>query len=329
MPLCTFLFVESPRVETKPGLTVARLQRLARALQAAVKSDLATDFLNATSALPWIQPRKLYQDPESKELYPSSQIASISAERRWKLVSRSFDEHDCYEGRYGMPLSYAVFVDALSDFGVRSLSGKRVLDLGFASILPLRLMACLGASVTGIDTDKLPYALYDFDGDTGPIRTVRGRTIDRSHDGSVTLKKGRLGVDWTPQPAAFDFILSRNTLKQGYVHPRPEHALEPNVKLKLTDEAFLGTVRGALANGGLFAIYNTFDPTDNGPGADGRCPFTREQLTSAGFEVVAHDQSDEQRSLAFVAAADAAGRDLTGPLGKLSPRALFTIARAV
>lgn len=321
--------MESQRADSKPGLTVARLQRLARALQTAVNSDLATDFLNATSALPWIQPRKLYQDPESKELYPSSQIASISAERRWKLVSRSFDEHDCYEGRYGMPLSYVVLLDALSDFGVRSLSGKRVLDLGFASILPLRLMACLGASVIGLETDKLVAALYAFDGDTGPVRTVRGRTIDRSHQGSIAIKRGRLGVDWTPDPGSFDFVLSRNTLKQGYVHPRPEHAHEPNVKLKLTDEAFLKSVRAALAGGGLFAIYNTFDSADSGPGADGRCPFTREQLTSARFEVIAHDQSDDQRALALFAAADAAGADLAGPLGKLAPRALLTIARAV
>lgn len=316
-------------MESKPGLTVARLQRLARALQPAVKSDLATDFLNATSALPWIQPRKLYQDPESKILYPSSQIASISADRRWKLVSRSFDEHDCYEGRYGMPLSYVAMFDALSEFGVRSLSGKRVLDLGFASILPLRLMACLGASVTGLETDKLVAALYAFDGDTGPVRSVRGRTIDRSHDGSIVIKQGRLGVDWKPEAGSLDLILSRNTLKQGYVHPRAEHAHEPNVKLKLTDEAFLEIVRASLSRGGLFAIYNTFDPTDNGPGANGHCPFTREQFASSQFEVLAHDQSDDSRALALFAAADAAGSDLAGPLGKLAPRALLTIARAV
>ncbi|MBX3381788.1 MAG: hypothetical protein KF805_16970 [Phycisphaeraceae bacterium] len=305
------------------------MQRLAKALHPAVSSDLAFDFLNATSALPWIQPRRLYQDPESKELYPSSQIASISAERRWKLVSRSFHEHEYYEGRYGMPLSYAVMIEALSQFGVRSLSGKRVLDLGFASILPLRLMACLGASVTGIETDKLPLALYAFDGDTGPIRTVRGRTIDRSHEGRITIMGGRLGVDWTPEPGSLDLILCRNTLKQGYVHPRAEHAHEPNVKLKLSDEAFLGVVRSSLVVGGLVAIYNTFDPADNGPGADGRCPFSRDQFTTARFEVIALDQNDDQRALALFAAADAAGPELAGPLGRLAPRALLTIARAV
>ncbi len=310
-------------------MTVARLQRLARALAPAVKSDLASDFLNATSALPWIQPRKLYQDPESKELYPSSQIASISAERRWKLVSRSFDEHAYYEGRYGMPLSYAILMEALSQFGVRSLSGKRVLDIGFASILPLRLMACLGASVTGIETDKLVPALYGFDGDAGPVRTVRGRTIDRTHEGRITLKRGRVGVDWTPEPGSFDLILSRNTLKQGYVHPRAEHAHEPNVKLKLDDASFLAAIRASLASGGLFAVYNTFDPADTGPGADGRSAFTREQLAAARFEVVAHDQSDDQCAMSLFAAADAAGPDLAGPLGRLAPRALFTIARAV
>lgn len=321
--------MEAPRTETKPGLTVARLQRLARALQASVATDLAKDFLNATSALPWIQARKLYQDPESKELYPSALIASISAERRWKLVSRSFDEHDCYEGRYGMPLAYAPMVDALAEAGLRSLSGKRVLDLGFASILPLRLMACLGARVTGIDTDRLVHALYAFSGDTGPVRAVRGRTIDRSHDGAIALQRGRLGIDWSPEPASFDLVFSRNTLKQGYVHPRPEHALEPNVKLKMADDAFLGVVRRSLAVGGWFTIFNTFDPTDNGPGADGRCPFSRDQFAACGFEVIAHDRSDDLRAMAFFEAADRAGPELAGPLGKISPRALLTIARAV
>lgn len=292
-----------------------------------MQSDLARDFLNATSALPWVQPRRLYQDPDSKELYPSSRIASISAEKRWKLVSRSFDELEYYEGRYGMPLSYAMVMDVLARLGVGSISGKRVLDIGFASILPLRLMACLGAAVTGIETDKLPHALYGFDGDTGPVRTVRGRTIDRSHEGHVRLQRGRLGVDWTPAPGSFDLVVSRNTLKQGYVHPRSEHAHEPNVKLKMTDEAFLALVRASLAPGGFFVIYNTFDPADPGPGADGRSPFAREQFTGAGFEVLEHDLPDDRAALALFGAAETAGSDLAGPLGRLAPRALVTIVK--
>lgn len=319
--------MESPRAETKPGWTVARLQRLAKSLHSAVQSDLARDFLNATSALPWIQPRKLYQDPESKELYPSSRIASISAERRWKLVSRSFDENEYYEGRYGMPLSYAIVMDVLARQGIASISGKRILDIGFASILPLRLMACLGASVTGIETDKLPHALYGFDGDTGIVRTVRGRTIDRTHEGNIRLERGRLGVDWKPAPGSFDLVLSRNTLKQGYVHPRAEHAHEPNVKLKMTDEAFLSLLRASLAKNGLLVIYNTFDPADSGPGADGRSPFSREQIAGAGLDVLEHDLSDDRAALALFGAADSAGPDLAGPLGRLAPRALVTIAR--
>lgn len=321
--------VESSRAESKPGLAVARLQRLSKALQVAVESDLARDFLNATSALPWIQPRKLYQDPETKELYPSSRIASISAERRWKLVSRSFDEHAYYEGRYGMPMSYAVVMDVLARSGIGSISGKRILDIGFASILPLRLMACLGASVTGLETDKLPHALYGFDGDTGAVRTVRGRTIDRSHEGHIRLERGRLGIDWTPAPGSFELVISRNTLKQGYVHPRSEHAHEPNVKLKMTDEAFLALVRASLVPDGLFFIYNTFDPADSGPGADGRSPFSREQFAGAGFEVLEHDLPDDRAALALFGAADGAGADLAGPLGRLAPRALVTIARAI
>lgn len=321
--------MDAARSETKPGLTVARLQRLAKALSVAVKSDLAGDFLNATSALPWVQPRKLYQEPESKVLYPSSAIGSIPADKRWKLHSRSFDEQDFYEGRYGLPLAYAAFVDALPEFGVRSVSGKRMLDIGYGSILPLRLMACLGAKVTGIDSDKFPGALYGFDGDTGPVRSVRGRTIDRTHDGSVEIRTGRLGVDWTPATGSFDLILSRNTLKNGYVHPKAEHALEPNVRLKLSDGDFLNIARASLARGGLFVIYNTYDPRDSGPGADARSPFNKDQFSKAGFEVVAFDQADDDRYRSFIDVLRNAGTELTGPLASFAPRAFLTAARAV
>ncbi|MBS0187974.1 MAG: hypothetical protein JSS51_07885 [Planctomycetes bacterium] len=317
------------RPEPKPGMTVARLQRLAKAFRAAVRSDVAADFLNATSALPWIQPRRLYQDPESKDLFPSSAIAAIPSEKRWKLVSRAFHEHDYYEGRYGTPLTYATFLDALADHGVATVSGKRVLDIGYASILPLRLMACLGADITGLESDRLPHALYSFEGDSGEVRTVRGRTIDRTHNGRLRLVRGRLGVDWTPDPESFDLILSRNTLKQGYVHPRTEHALEPNVRLKLSDAEFLAVVRRSLAPGGVFAIYNTFDPADTGPGGDGRCPFSQEQFASAQLRTVVIDSPDDQRSLALFTAAESARNDLAGPLGKLPPRALLTVVRAV
>ncbi len=313
--------------QREAGRTVARLQRLARSLQKSVSSDLAADFLNATSALPWIQPRRLYQDPETKELFPGSAIASIPAERRWKLTSRSFGEHEYYEGRYGMSLAYATVVDALAERGLASLSGKRVLDIGYGSILPLRLMACMGAKVIGLETDRFPGTLYSHESDTGAVRAVRGRTIDRTRDGSIELRRGRFGVDWTPDPASLDLIISRNTLKNGYIHPRAEHAHEPNVRLGLSDERFLQAARASLVSGGLLAIYNTFDPRDPGPGADGRSPFTTLQFEGAGFRTVALDEPDDERSRRLYEAAQSAGADAGGPIGAAPVRALLTLVR--
>lgn len=304
----------------KPGAYVAKLQAIAKGLRGHAASDVARDWLDATGSLPWVQPRRLYQYPAKKELFPRSVVMKLPAEHRSLLLSREFGEQVYYDGRYGSGLSYWPLVEALARAGVSSLAGLRVLDIGYGTILPLRLMACLGARVTGIDTDTFPIAMYGEPGDTGAIRATKAVTNPSRVGGSVELVRGKVGVEWTPPEC--DVVVSRNTLKNGYVHPAGEE--EPSVGLGMDDGAFLDVLRGALARGGFLVIYNTFDAAEPGPGSDGRCPFARERFAAAGFEVVVLDEPDDasQERYADVMRAHV-------PLKAATPRAACTIVRAV
>jgi SAM-dependent methyltransferase len=304
----------------KPGAYVAILQAIAKGLRTHAASDLARDWLDATGSLPWVQPRRLYQYPAKKDLFPRSAVMKLPSEHRGMLLSREFDERAYYDGRYGSGLSYWPLIEALARVGVSSLAGLRVLDIGYGTILPLRLMACLGARVTGIDTDTFPIAMYGEPADTGAVRATKAVTNPSRMTGSIELVRGKVGVEWTPPEC--DVVVSRNTLKNGYVHPKGDD--EPSVRLGMEDGAFLRVMRGALARGGLMVVYNTFDSAEPGPGADGRCPFAREQFAAAGFEVTGLDEPDNasQERYAEVMRARV-------PLKAATPRALCTIVRAM
>lgn len=304
----------------KPGAYVAMLQTIAKGLRAHASSDVARDWLDATGSLPWVQPRRLYQYPAKKDLFPRSAVMKLPAEHRGMLLSREFGERVYYDGRYGSGLSYWPLIEALAHAGVSSLAGLRVLDIGYGTILPLRLMACLGARVTGIDTDTFPIAMYGEPADTGAVRATKAITNPSRVSGSIELVRGTVGVEWTPSEC--DVVVSRNTLKNGYVHPVGDD--EPSVRLGMDDVAFLGLLRGAMARGGVMVLYNTFDAAEPGPGADGRCPFARERFAAAGFEVMCLDEPDDaaQERYAEVMRARV-------PLKVATPRAVCTIVRAV
>jgi hypothetical protein len=81
----------------------------------------------------------------------------------------------------------------------------------------------------------------------------------------------------------YDVVLSKNTLKKGYVHPDRPPPPGPRMHLELA--------------GGLFFIYNLSPapgPLDQPllPWSDGRSPFTRAAFEAAGFEVLAFDADD-------------------------------------
>jgi hypothetical protein len=95
----------------------------------------------------------------------------------------------------------------------------------------------------------------------------------------------------------FDLILSKNTLKRGYVHPEREVDERMTISLGVDDETFVRRMYESLRLGGLVMIYNICpkqNPPDEAyiPWADGRCPFDRALVEAVGFEVLKFDEDD-------------------------------------
>jgi hypothetical protein len=102
----------------------------------------------------------------------------------------------------------------------------------------------------------------------------------------------------------YDLIISKNTLKRGYVHPDQPVDARRLLGLGVDDAEFVGALYRALKPGGWLMIYNIC-PAPSRPGepfknwADGRCPFASDVWKSAGFRVLAldRDDSDEIRKI--------------------------------
>ncbi len=286
-------------VETDPpgGETATEvLRREARSLEPLVTSRLAGDFLRATPRLPAIAPRKLYLD-EAKKIYMTDAAAStLSENEKRTLQPIPVDESLYYTTKYGSPLAYARPMDLLGQSGLESVSGLKILDFGYGTVGHLRLLAGLGADVTGVDVDPMLRALYSASEDQGVVTNPSGRA------GHIRLIDGRFPADAAIRSAiggSFDLIISKNTLKRGYVHP--ERAVEPRrlLNLGVEDAAFVKALHEALKPGGRVLIYNIC-PAPSPPGqpyknwAEGRCPFDRNLWEAAGFRAVAFDREDSE-----------------------------------
>jgi SAM-dependent methyltransferase len=290
---------------------VEQLRREARAVAPLVTSDLAHAFLRATAGLPSITPRTVWHDEAKTRFYTEAQAATLPEAQRRGLRSRVLDEEYYYTTRYGTPLAYSRPLEILGREGLPGVAGARVLDFGHGGIGQLRLLAGLGASVTGVDVDPLLPALYSQPGDQGPVPGP-GRLTGR-----VTLVNGRWPADANVRQAVgegYDLVLSKNTLKRGYI--RPDRPVEERRRIRLgVDEAtFLRELHRVVKPGGRVLIYNICPaPAPPGkpyiPWADGRSPFTREEWAAAGFRVLVFDRDDS-------AAARAMGRALEWDRGE-------------
>jgi hypothetical protein len=261
----------------------------ARACAPLCRSKLAAEFLGGVSRLPAIAPRTVAFDSARTHYWSASEYAALPADQRAPLVTRELGESFYYSTRYGSPIAYARPLEILGAHGLTSVAGRRLADFGYGAIGHLRLLAGLGAQVTGIEVDPLLRALYSWPGDQGAI----GR-------GSVRLENGQ----WPAEAAlarevgeGYDLFISKNTLKNGYLHPA--EAVDPRrlVHLGVDDSAFVRAMYGMLKPGGWALIYNLCPaPAPPGkpyiPWADGRCPFPRAMLEGAGFQVIAFDAED-------------------------------------
>ncbi len=162
---------------------IATLKRDALALEPLVTSALANDFLQATANLPAIPPRTIYLDEPTKTYKTEAAAAALSPEEKAKLKRIDLDDSFYWNTKYGSPLAYARPLEMLGRSGLNDVSGLKLLDFGYGTIGHLRLMAALGADVTGVDVDPLLHALYSTRADQGlvknPQRPGRQDPIDR------------------------------------------------------------------------------------------------------------------------------------------------------
>jgi SAM-dependent methyltransferase len=273
---------------------VALLRREAKALEPLVTSRLARDFLSATGTLPSVAPFILYADKAKTKFFTEAEVRSLGADQRQALDRFPVDDTLYYTTKYGSPLAYARPLDLLGKSGLESVAGSKLLDFGYGTIGHLRLLAALGAEITGVDVDPLLRALYSASEDiaiTGIRPEIPGR---------IRLINGRFPADLAVRRqigTGYDLILSKNTLKKGYVHPERPVEQRRLLNLNVDDATFLKSLNEALKPGGRVLIYN-ISPAPSPPDrpyknwADGRCPFPKEAWESAGFRVISFDQDD-------------------------------------
>ena len=279
---------------------LTQLENEANALLPLATSDMAKQFLRATATLPAVATRTAYRDDNTREFFSAAEAALLKDERRKKLTTIELDEYRYYHTKYGTPLAYVRALDLAAAHGMNAVKGRRVLDFGYGAIGHLRLMASIGAHVLGVDPDTYLSALYSQPSDQGAVLPAAG--VYRGAPGTVTLVHGKWPrdnpiVQAVARGGPYQLILSKNTLKRGYLKPERRANRNQLIDLGVTDEMFLKTIHQSLAPGGLLVIYNLAPKQAAAdkpflPQADARSPFSREQFTKAGLTVLAFDTED-------------------------------------
>ncbi len=282
----------------KPGDVVAKLAIEAESMSAFIHGTWTQNWANCAGKLPAVEPFQI----------------------RLGDRDRTVDEALFYQGRYGSPLSYARAFDVAESAGLKLAEGSKVFDFGYGTIGQLQMLAAMGIDVVAADVDPILPLMYE-------------RVKQQAPEGSIQLLHGQFPADTKLMEQAgnqFDLFISKNTLKKGYIHPTRQ-VTNPRqlIDLGVDDASFLAHIHRLLNPNGYIVIYNLCpakakDDEPYVPWADGECPFTREQLETAGFEILAFDQSDDQaaRQLGKLLGWDASGISLENDLF-----AWFTIVR--
>lgn len=271
----------------------------ADALLPQMKSDTARQFLNAVPLLPIEPTRRIFKDTAKNTWHSATQAATMPSDVRAALTPRAVDYYNTF---YGSPLAYARAIELVADktqvFKSSSLQrakqSPRILDFGYGTVGHARLLALLGCDVVGVDVDPRLTALYCEPRDTGRVTHPAGM------QGRITLVEGRWPADADSRRqvgGGFDLIMSKNTLKNGYLHPAQPVDKRMLVDLGVSEPAFLRALHDALNPRGCVLIYNICPAlTPPGPNykpwSDGKCPFTPEQWKAAEFELIDFDIDD-------------------------------------
>jgi SAM-dependent methyltransferase len=281
---------------------VETLRRQAAALEPLVASDLARGFLKATAALPAVTPRRVMRDKTTRRYVSEDEAAAQPEAARAVLEPVELDERFYYNTRYGTPLAYARPLDLVAAQGLSSAAGRRILDFGYGSAGHLRLLSSLGAEVVGVEVDPLLKLLYSRPEDQGRVDGHAGAPAGR-----LTLLHGQFPGDSEVRAAVgdgYDLVISKNVLKNGYIHPAEPVDPARLVHLGVDDDAFVAALHAILKPGGHALIYN-LSPAPAPPGkpyipwADGRCPFPAAVWEKAGFQVIVFDRDDSEAARAM------------------------------
>jgi hypothetical protein len=273
------------------------LKAQALAVDTLVKSSVAHRFLEAVPYLPHIpKPRVVWVQKDPRRYLSDADYNKLTDSARKSLEKRELDENFYYNTRYGTPLAFVRPLDLLGQAGLKSLSRSHIVDFGFGSIGQLRLMASIGANVTGIEVDQLLQILYSAPED----HLVSNIDPNSSYLASLRALYGSFPSDsalLAQVDSECDAFISKNTLKRGYIHPEREADPRMLIHLGVDDSTFVQTVYRLLKPGGFFLIYNLHPKKSSPdeqyiPWSDGRCPFDLALLERVGFKVITYDKDD-------------------------------------
>lgn len=328
-------FAEGPPPAPKGS---AKVRADAATLLPMFPEGTAKRFMEAATqvqAVPAVGPRVLAYKKSTKEWLTLEEAEKLPFAEKANWAETTIEESQFYETKYGSPLVYARVLEIANKFGMSldplPAAPASVLDFGYGTIGHLQIMGAIGIETTGIDVDPFLEKLYALERAAGRIACLDARTSVALHllRGQWPAEQPLVEQVRAIRPQGFDLITSKNTLKNGYLHPTQPVDEKKLVKLGVSDIAFVQSTYEALRPGGLFIIYNISPRPSTGnepykPWADGRCPFSKEMLQRAGFEVLDFDVVDD-------AAAESIFKALGYPIADASGQkdlfALYTVCR--
>lgn len=315
----------------------AKVRADAATLKPLFPDGLAAQFLNAATsekAVPMVPSRPLVFNKTTRDWRTMEEAQKLPDHERPNYREELCDESQFYETKYGSPLVYARVLEIAGTYGLTMENDgatPAVMDFGYGTIGHLIVMGALGIETVGVDTDIYLWKLY------APERAAgRVQCLDPSKSVALNLFNGQWPAEPTlveqvraVRPGGFDLITSKNTLKNGYLHPARQVDEKKLVKLGVSDEAFVDAAFGSLKPGGLLVIYNisprlSREDEPYKPWSDGRSPFPREMMEKAGFEVLAFDQNDDAKAEAIF---KALAYPVTDIKGEKDLFALYTVCR--
>ena len=262
-------------------------------------ATLVTDFLASAKSLSSIEPRTIYFNKADRIAITTDQYDQLDESKRGPFKAKVCDDA-LYYGYFSTPLAWTRPLELLSEHGVDSIEGKRILDFGFGNIGQLKMFASMGADVTGIEVnDGIHSAMY-AEADQGPVDPFDSSQI--KSPGSLSLVFGQ----WPAEKAitnkvghGYDFFISKNVLKLGYIHPERKAPKRMLIDLGVDDATFLSHVYEAMNPDGVVLVYNIHPPQSSPdeqykPWAYGETPWQREQVEAAGFNVIAWHVDDTE-----------------------------------